>query len=144
MGNTSTLPLVGQLLSKQGKSAPVWQTAACVIVAEVVMVIVAWFIGKERGGSVGPQADLSDRVRCTGAAQRRHGFQPCEGHLIGLQALDGVAAGIYGVLLTLVTADLARGTGRLNFLQGSVQSATGPRRLPQQHGFRLGGARLEL
>ena len=48
-----------------------------------------------------------------------------QGYLIGLQSMDGVAAAIYGVLLTLVAADLARGTGRLNFLQGSVQSAMG-------------------
>ena len=33
--------------------------------------------------------------------------------------------GIYGVLLTVVTADLAKGTGRFNFLQGAVQSAMG-------------------
>jgi hypothetical protein len=45
--------------------------------------------------------------------------------LIGLQALDGVAMAIYGVLLTLITADLARGTGRFNLLQGAVQSAMG-------------------
>jgi hypothetical protein len=32
---------------------------------------------------------------------------------------------IYGVLLTLITADLARETGRFNFLQGAVQSAMG-------------------
>jgi MFS family permease len=46
-------------------------------------------------------------------------------YLISLQALDGIAAGIYGVLLTLVTADLARGAGRFNFLQGTLQSAMG-------------------
>jgi MFS family permease len=32
---------------------------------------------------------------------------------------------IYGVLLTLITADLAKGTGRFNLLQGAVQSAMG-------------------
>ena len=47
------------------------------------------------------------------------------GYLIGLQALDGVAAAIYGVLLTLITTDLAKGAGRFNFLKGSVQSAMG-------------------
>lgn len=30
-----------------------------------------------------------------------------------------------GVLLTLVTADLGKGAGRFNFLQGSIQSAMG-------------------
>jgi MFS family permease len=47
------------------------------------------------------------------------------GYLIALQALDGLAMGIYGVLLTLVTADLAKGSGRFNFLQGAVQSSMG-------------------
>lgn len=36
-----------------------------------------------------------------------------------------MAAAISGVLLTLVTADLATGSGRFNFLQGTVQSAMG-------------------
>jgi MFS family permease len=46
-------------------------------------------------------------------------------YLISLQAIDGIAMAIYGVLLTLVTADLAKGTGRFNFLQGAVQSSMG-------------------
>src|SRR5581483_10137940 len=44
---------------------------------------------------------------------------------ISLQALDGVAMGTYGVLLTLISADLAKGTGRFNLLQGAVQSSMG-------------------
>ena len=49
-----------------------------------------------------------------------------QGYLIGLQSLDGVAGVLYGVLLTLVAAGgLARGSGRFNFLQGSMQSAMG-------------------
>lgn len=48
-----------------------------------------------------------------------------QGYLISLQAMDGAAAGIYGVLLTLVAADLAKGSGRFNFLQGGLQSAMG-------------------
>jgi MFS family permease len=124
VGNTSTLPLVGQLLSKGGKSAPVWQTAACVIVAEVVMVIVAWLVGKRvnvwgrKPIFLAAFAVLAVRNVLTVASHNQD-------YLIALQALDGIAAAIYGVLLTLVTADLAKGTGRLNFLQGSVQSAMG-------------------
>jgi MFS family permease len=41
-------------------------------------------------------------------------------YLIVLQALDGIGIGIFGVIATLMTADLARGTGRLNFLQGAI------------------------
>ncbi|HWF46490.1 MAG TPA: helix-turn-helix transcriptional regulator [Bryobacteraceae bacterium] len=43
-------------------------------------------------------------------------------YLISLQAIDGVAMGIYGVLLTLITADLSKGSGRYNFVRGAVQA----------------------
>src|SRR5581483_2146904 len=49
-GNSATLPLVGQLLSSGKKGAAVWQISACVIVAEIVMVGVAAFIGKRVDG----------------------------------------------------------------------------------------------
>jgi MFS family permease len=124
VGNAATLPLVGQLLSKQNKSASVWQTAACVVVAEIVMVAVAAYIGK--------RADAFGRkpLFLVGFAvlALRNGITPAshnQWYLISLQSLDGVAAAIYGVMLTVVAADLAKGTGRFNFLQGAVQSAMG-------------------
>jgi MFS family permease len=45
--------------------------------------------------------------------------------LIGVQILDGVGAGIYGVLVQLIVADLTRGTGRFNLAQGLVATAMG-------------------
>jgi MFS family permease len=123
--NAATLPLVSEILTqakKGGRSA--WQVAAAVIVAEAAMVGVAVACGKlaDRWGRkplflIG-FASLALRNLLTVVSH--NGF-----YLISLQALDGVAMGIYGVLLTLVTADLAKGTGRFNFLQGAVQSSMG-------------------
>ncbi len=45
--------------------------------------------------------------------------------LVGIQLLDGIGAGIFGVVGTLVIADLTRGTGRFNLLQGALATATG-------------------
>jgi predicted MFS family arabinose efflux permease len=124
VGNMSTLSLVGQLLSKKQHSAAVWQIAACVVVAEIVMTFVAKRTGRHVDSwgrkplFVGAFAVLAARNALTNVSY-------AQGYLISLQALDGVAAGIYGVLLTVVAADLARGSGRFNFLQGSVQSAMG-------------------
>ncbi len=42
-----------------------------------------------------------------------------------MQILDGIAAGIFGVLWVLVVADLTKGTGRFNFMQGAISTATG-------------------
>jgi MFS family permease len=123
--NAATLPLVGEILSseKHGRQSA-WQVAAAVIVAEVVMVAVSAVSGRlaESWGRkplflVG-FAFLVLRNALTVASHNEY-------YLIGLQALDGVAMAIYGVLLTLITADLAKGTGRFNLLQGAVQSAMG-------------------
>ena len=124
-GNAATLPLVGEILSqnKHGRSSA-WQVSTMVIVAEAVMVLTAMVAGKlaDQWGRkplflVG-FAVLAVRNLLTVASHNTY-------YLIGLQALDGVAMALFGVLLTLVTADLARGTGRFNFLQGMVQSSMG-------------------
>jgi MFS family permease len=42
-----------------------------------------------------------------------------------VQSLDGVGAAGFGVLWVLITADLAKGTGRFNSLQGAIQACLG-------------------
>ena len=125
LANAATLPLVGEILT-QGKKGheSAWQVAAAVIVAESVMVGVALWAGKaaDKWGRkplflIG-FAILALRNALTVVNHN-------EFYLISLQVFDGVAMGLYGVLLTLVTADLAKGTGRFNFLKGAVQSSMG-------------------
>jgi predicted MFS family arabinose efflux permease len=122
--NAATLPLVGEILTQGKRGGSAWQVAAAVVVAEALMVIVAVICGKlaEKWGRkrlflIG-FAVLALRNGLTIASHNEY-------YLISLQALDGVAMGIYGVLLTLITADLAKGTGRFNMLQGAVQSSMG-------------------
>jgi len=43
--------------------------------------------------------------------------------LIAVQMLDGIGAGIFGVLIVLVVSDLTRGSGRFNITQGAVATA---------------------
>jgi MFS family permease len=45
--------------------------------------------------------------------------------LVAIQILDGVGAGIFGVVSVLVIADLTRGTGRFNLTLGAVSTAVG-------------------
>jgi len=45
--------------------------------------------------------------------------------LVALELLDGVAAGVFGVMQILVVADLTRGTGRFNLAQGIIATAVG-------------------
>lgn len=123
--NAATLPLVGEILAQNQKGgSSAWQVSAMVIVAETVMILVAMATGKlaDKWGRkplflIG-FAFLAVRNGLTVVSHNHY-------YLIGLQCLDGVAMALFGVLLTLVTADLAAGTGRFNFLQGTVQSALG-------------------
>ena len=39
--------------------------------------------------------------------------------------LDGIGAGIFGVVSVLVVADLTRGTGRFNLTLGAIATAVG-------------------
>jgi MFS family permease len=47
------------------------------------------------------------------------------GWLSAVQLLDGVGAGIFGVLTPIVVADLMRGTGRYNLALGIVATTHG-------------------
>lgn len=45
--------------------------------------------------------------------------------LVAIQILDGVGAGIFGVVSVLVIADLTQGTGRFNVALGAISTAVG-------------------
>ena len=45
--------------------------------------------------------------------------------LVAIQILDGVAAGIFGIVSVRVIADLARGSGRFNVTLGAISTAVG-------------------
>lgn len=45
--------------------------------------------------------------------------------MLAVQSLDGIGAAIFGVLWVIIISDLARGTGRFNVLQGTIQAALG-------------------
>ena len=44
------------------------------------------------------------------------------GALIGIQALDGIGAGIFGALFPIMVADLTRGTGHYNLALGAASA----------------------
>ena len=67
--------------------------------------------------------------------------------LVSVQILDGVGAGIFGVVSVIVVADLAQRTGRFNLLQGAMNTcvASGASLsnlvaglVAQEHGYRSG------
>jgi MFS family permease len=125
--NAATLPLVGQIFAG-GEHRGGWTrhaaipTALAVLVAEAVMVAVAALVGR-KADAWGRKVPFVIAFGILALRDVLGVVTHAPAYLVALQALDGAAAAVYGVLLKLVTSDLARKTGRFNVLQGTVQSA---------------------
>jgi MFS family permease len=122
--NAAMLPLVGELLSQGKPRESSLYMSACIIIAQMVMVPAALITGRV-ASSWGRK--LPFQIGFTVLALR--GFLYTAGHnpnyLIAVQGLDGIGAGIFGVLWVLIAADLAKGTRRFNLLQGTIQACLG-------------------
>jgi MFS family permease len=122
--NAAMLPLVGQKSSDGMKDGAAVLMSACIIAAQVVMVPVA-LAASRLAATWGRKP-----VFLIGfAVLPVRGLLYCLGtnpfYLVGVQLLDGIGAGIFGVVSVLVVADLTKGTGRFNLTQGALATATG-------------------
>ena len=123
LANAAMLPLVGQkmgLIDKQNSSL---YLSGAIIVAQGVMAFVAAYCGNvaEKGRKkLMLVAFLLLPVRALLFAFIDQPFV-----LTAIQLIDGIGAGIFGVVSILMIADLSKGTGRFNLLQGIVYSSIG-------------------
>lgn len=125
LANAAMLTSVSQLLSRTvGKDLATSLTAACIVAAQLVMVPVAIVVGRntEKWGTK-PLFLVAFAFLAVRGALYTVSNDPW--WLVGVQALDGIGAGIFGALFPVVIADLTKGTGRFNVSQGAVASAQG-------------------
>jgi len=122
--NAAMLPLLGEKLAKgQGRSSMMFMSG-CVITTQIVIALLASWAGRKAGPwgrkplllvafavlpLRGVLYTLTDNTAC----------------LIAIQILDGVGAGLFGVVSVLVIADLTKGTGRFNLTLGAIGTAVG-------------------
>ncbi len=118
------LPLVGQQLSEGKASGASLYMSACIIVAQLVMIPVASLAG-QFASSWGRRAIFLIAFAVLPIRGVLYTLSDNPYFLVSVQVLDGVAAGIFGVLWVLIVADLTKGTGRFNFVQGAIGTATG-------------------
>ena len=120
--NAAMLPLAGQLLTRDHESFASLNMSACIVAAQLIMIPVAFLSGKW-GNTWGRKP-----VFLIGFA-----ILPIRGFLyilsdnpifiVCVQLLDGIGAGIFGVLSVVVVADLTQGTGRYNLVLGAIATA---------------------
>lgn len=124
LANAAMLPLAGQYLSEgHARSAPLW-ISACIIAAQLIMIPTSLLAGKFA------QTWGRKPVFLVGMA-----VLPIRGVLytlsnspvlvVPVQLLDGIGAGIFGVLVSVIVADLTAGTGRYNITRGVIITAQG-------------------
>jgi MFS family permease len=118
------LPLLGELLSTGHDHGSSLYMSACIIVAQLVMIPVVTWAGRVAGArGRKPVLLLGFLVLPVRGVLYTLSGDPY--FLVSVQILDGMGAGIWGVLSVLIVADLTRGTGRFNLTNGAISTAIG-------------------
>jgi len=124
-GNAAMLPMAGQVLALRHPGADTLALSACIIAAQLVMVGVAWAVGRASSRGVGRKTIFLVALAVLPVRGVLFSFTTSPYGVVAIQVLDGVAAGIFGVISVLIASDLMRGTGRFNLAQGMTALAVG-------------------
>jgi predicted MFS family arabinose efflux permease len=122
--NAAMLPLLGEMLAKgHGRSSMMFMSA-CVITTQFVITLIASWSGR-KAGAWGRKPLLLIGFGILPVRGVLYVLTAKASLLVAIQVLDGIGAGIFGVVSVLVVADLTRGTGRFNLALGAISTAVG-------------------
>jgi MFS family permease len=122
--NAAMLPLLGEMLSVgKGRSSMMFMSA-CVVTTQFTITLIAALAGR-LAGSWGRKPVLLIGFGVLPLRGVLYCLTSSAVLLVAIQVLDGIGAGIFGVVSVLVIADLTRGTGRFNLTQGIIATAVG-------------------
>lgn len=121
--NAAMLPLAGQYIVSVNKVNASVYMSACIVIAQFIMVPVAAWCGKKS-----TSGRMWLMIICFAILPLR-GFlftlSANPYYVTGVQVLDGISAGIFGVVAILIIADLTKGSGHFNFVNGVLITAVG-------------------
>ncbi len=122
--NAAMLPLLGEMLAKgHGRSSMMFMSA-CVVTTQLVITVLSSWSGR-KAVLWGRKPLLLVAFGVLPIRGVLYTLTANTGALVAIQILDGVAAGIFGVVSVLVIADLTRGSGRFNITLGAIGTAVG-------------------
>ena len=123
MANGAQMTLVGQILANRDPTRSALFIAGCMIIAELTMIFVAYamsrIVNKFNRKTLFLTAFLILPIRAILYTLVESSYL-----LLFIQIFDGIAAGILGIMGTVINSDLAVNTGRFNFLQGMGAMST--------------------
>lgn len=121
--NGALLPLIGQQLSKTNVGSASLYMSACIVISQLVMIPVAYWCGLDI--HKGRKKLLVIGFVALPLRAFFYLFSSSPALILPLQVLDGISAGVFGVVSLLVVADLTAGSGKANFAQGIFATAVG-------------------
>jgi MFS family permease len=125
LGNAAMLPMAGQVLAKTHPGSDVHAMSACIIAAQLVMIGIAALVGWAMKRGVGRKTIFLVALAVLPVRGFLFTLTDSPFGVVSIQLLDGVAAGIFGVISIVIASDLMRGTGRFNLAQGLTALAVG-------------------
>jgi MFS family permease len=124
LANAAMLPLMaGVVTTRSSQWAPVL-IAACIIVPQAIVALMSPSVGR-----LSQQWGRRPMLLIGFAALTIRGLLFATVHdpylLVSVQVFDGITAAVFSVMVPLIVADVAFGSGHFNLAQGIVGTATG-------------------
>ena len=123
LANAALLPLALNELTRRNE-APGFLVSATIIVPQVITAALAPWIGRLTG-RIGRRKVLIAGFAAVPIRGILFALLPGALPVAVFQALDGISAAVFGLMLPLIAADLTRRTGFLNLAIGSLGLASG-------------------
>ena len=123
--NAAMVPLVTQMLAKDaGAQTAILYTSGYMLASQLVFLVVAALSGR-LASKIGRKPLFLFAFAALAVRGVLYTLSDKPAALIAVQCMDGLGAGIFGVVSVLIVADLTRGTGRFNTAQGAIATAQG-------------------
>jgi predicted MFS family arabinose efflux permease len=124
LANGAMLPLMAGVVTTRSSKWATVLIAACIIVPQAIVALTSPSVGRKA-----QQWGRRPLLLMGFAALALRGVMFASVHdpyvLVVVQVLDGITAAVFSVMMPLIVADIAFGSGHFNLAQGIVGTATG-------------------
>jgi len=124
LANAAMLPILAGILAKRDPETAALVLSICILVPQFVVVAIAPWIGV-KAQSWGRRPLLLLTFVALSARGAIFAVTSDPYLLVAAQLFDGISAASLGVLVPLIIADVTRGSGHFNFVQGLIGAAVG-------------------